>query len=88
MVVYGDESISRTRINEWYRHFKEVQGWLEDDELVGKPLTELNADIIAGAQEVIQSDQRQTIDEDVNIVVISHSNDAIFTQDLRHGPRV
>ena len=35
--VYGDDSLSRSRIHEWFKRFQEGREALKDDECSGRP---------------------------------------------------
>ena len=81
--VYGDESLSRTRVYEWYTRFKEGRESVEDDDRCGRPSTARNDETIAQVREIIRSDRRQTIDDVANVVGISHGScHAILADEL------
>jgi transposase len=39
MEVYDDECLSRTRVYQWFKRFKEGRGEIEDDPRPGRPCT-------------------------------------------------
>lgn len=81
--VYGDESLSRTRVYEWYTRFKDGRESVEDDDRCGRPSTARNDETIARVREIIRSDRRQTIDDVANVVGISHGScHAILADEL------
>ena len=58
--VYGDDSLSRSRIHEWFKRFQEGREALEDDELSGRPrnVNEENAEIV---REFIRKDAKLSL---------------------------
>jgi len=56
--VYGDDTMSRTRLFEWHRRFKEE---VEDDHRSGRPSTSRIEENVQRVREKVQSDRRLTI---------------------------
>ena len=59
--VYGDDTMSRTRIYEWHRRFKEGREEVEDDHRSGKPSTSRTDENAERVRQKVQSDRRLTV---------------------------
>ena len=59
--VYGDDTMSRTRIYEWHRRFKEGREEVEDDHRGGKPSTSRTDENAECVRQKVQSDRRLTV---------------------------
>ncbi|GFW97053.1 protein GVQW3 [Trichonephila clavipes] len=61
--AFGDEAMSRARVFEWFRPFKEGRQSLNSDPRSGRPSTSRNDDKIAQVKVVVRSDRRLTVRE-------------------------
>ena len=59
--VYGDFSMSRTRVFEWHKRFVEGREDVEDDPKSGRPCTLTTDTYIKKAWQLVRSDCRLTI---------------------------
>lgn len=59
--AYGDDALSRTRVFEWHKMFKEGRELVEDEHRVGRPTTARTEAQVAKVKEVLDSDRRLTI---------------------------
>ena len=59
--VYGDDTMSRTRLLEWHRRFKEVREEVEDDHKSGRPSTSRTDENVESVRQKVQSDCRLTV---------------------------
>ena len=59
--VYGDSSMSRTRVFEWHKRFMEGRKDVEDDPKSGRPCTSTTDTNIEKVQQLVCSDRRLTI---------------------------
>lgn len=59
--VYGDEALSRARVFDWHKRFKEGQEEVEDDARSGRPSTSMTANNIERVRQVLRRDNRLTI---------------------------
>lgn len=59
--VYGDECLSRTRVFEWHKRFKEGREDVEDDPRPGRPSTSKTDDNIEKIGSLIRQDRRLSI---------------------------
>lgn len=59
--AFGDEAMSRARVFEWFRRFKEGRQSVDSDPRSGRPSTSRNEDKIAQVQAVVRSDPRLTV---------------------------
>ena len=59
--VYGDDTMSRTRLFEWHRRFKEVREEVEDDHTSGKPCTSRTDENVERVRQKMRSDPRLTV---------------------------
>jgi len=80
--AFGDESMSKTRIYEWYNRFKKGRTSIEDDERSGRPTTAKTDKNIEKVRELIRSNRRLTVREVAEDVGISKTVcDEILTDD-------
>ncbi|GFX04117.1 protein GVQW3 [Trichonephila clavipes] len=81
--AFGDEAMSRARVFEWSRPFKEGRQSGNNDPRSGRPFTSRDKDKIAQVKAVVRSDRRLTVRE---IAQKSHitvgSCDEILRKDL------
>ena len=59
--VYNDDTMSRTRLFEWHRRFKEGRWEVEDDRRSGKPSTNRTDENVERVRQKMQSDRRLTV---------------------------
>ena len=59
--VYGDDTMSRTRLIEWHRRFKEGREQVEDDHKSGRPSTSRTDENVERVRQKVQSDRRLTV---------------------------
>ena len=59
--VYGDSSMSRTRVFEWHKRFVEGREDVEDDPKSGRPCTSTTDTNIEKVRQLVRSDRRLTI---------------------------
>ena len=59
--VYGDSSMSRTRVFEWYKRFVEGREVVEDNPKSGRPCTSTTDTNIEKVWQLVHSDRRLTI---------------------------
>lgn len=59
--VYREECVSRTRVFEWYKRFKEGREDVEDDPRPGRPSTSKTDENIEKIGKVIRQDHRLSI---------------------------
>ena len=59
--VYGDSSMSRTRVFEWHKQFVEGRKDVEDDPKSGRPCTSTTDTNIEKVPQLVRSDRRLTI---------------------------
>lgn len=82
--VYGDDSLKKTAVYEWFSRFKDGQESLEDESRSGRPSTSRNEGMIERVKQLIRADRRMTIDELAQEVGISHGSiHAILSDDLK-----
>ena len=81
--AFGDEAMSRTRVFEWHRRFKEGQQSVESEERPGRPSTSKNPEMINKVRDLVLQDRRITIREICDEVDISMGScHSILTEDL------
>lgn len=59
--VYGEESLSRARVFEWYKRFREGREDVNDDERPGRPSTSRTDENINKINEIVRKDRRLSI---------------------------
>ena len=59
--VYGDATMSRTRIFEWHKRFREGKEDMEDDPRSGRPTTSRTNENVERVKEKVRSDRRLTV---------------------------
>ena len=59
--VYGDETMSRSRVFEWHKRFKEGREDVEDDSRSGRPSTSRTADNVESMKQMVRGDRRLTV---------------------------
>ena len=69
--AFGDEAMSRTRVFEWHRRFKEGRQSVESEERPGRPSTSKNPEMVEKVRALVLQDRRITIREICDEVGIS-----------------
>ena len=59
--VYGDDTISRTRLFEWHRRFKEGREEVEDNHRSGRPSTSRTDENVERVKQNVRNDRRLTV---------------------------
>ena len=59
--VYGECTMSRTRLFEWHRRFKEGREEVEDDHRSGRPSTSRKDKNVERVRQKVRSDRRLTV---------------------------
>ena len=59
--VYGDDTMSRTRLFEWHRRFKQGREEVEDDHRSGKPSTSRTDKNAERVRQKVRSERRLTV---------------------------
>ena len=59
--VYGDGTMSRSRVFEWHKRFKEGREDVEDDSRSGRPSTSRTADNVERVKQMVRGDRRLTV---------------------------
>ena len=59
--VYGDDTMSRTRLFEWHRRFKDGREEMEDDRRSGRPSTSRTDENVERVRQKVRSDRRITV---------------------------
>ena len=59
--VYGDETMSRSRVFEWHKRFEEGREDVEDDSRSGRPSTSSTADNVERVKQMVRGDRRLTV---------------------------
>ena len=79
-VAFGESTMSKTRVFEWYKRFKEGR---EDDNSTGRPSTSTTDDNVEQVKKMILENRRITIREVADDVGISFGScQAIFSDVL------
>ncbi|GFW45212.1 protein GVQW3 [Trichonephila clavipes] len=69
--AFGEEAMSRARVFEWFRRFKEGRQSVNSDPRIGRPFNSRNEDNIAQVKAVVHFDRRLTVREIVQKCHIS-----------------
>ena len=81
--VYGDETMSRSRIFEWHKRFKEGREDVEDDSRSGRPSTSRTADNVERVEQMVRGDCRLTVQMIADELEINRNSAwKIITEDL------
>ena len=59
--VYGNDTMSRTRLFEWHRRFKEGREEVENDQRSGMPSTSRTDENVVRVRQKVRSDRRLTV---------------------------
>jgi len=82
--AFGDDSLSRSVIFEWFKRFKDGRQSTKDDPRSGRPSTSRNDDVVANIYEKVRNDHRLTVRELANEAGISiGSCHEILTESLQ-----
>lgn len=81
--AFADEAMSRARVFEWFRRFKEGRESADSDPRSGRPSTSRNENMIARVNALVRSDRRLTVREIAEECEISTGScDEILREDL------
>ena len=69
--TFGNEALSPTQINQWFKHFKEGRASVKSDLRLGRPSTSRKEEVIDQVREKVLEDSRLTVQEIVAEVGIS-----------------
>ena len=67
--VYGDDTMSRSRVFEWCKRFKEGREDVEDDPRSGRPSTSRNEANVERVKQMVRGDRRLTVRQIADEVV-------------------
>ncbi|XP_018337789.1 PREDICTED: putative uncharacterized protein FLJ37770 [Trachymyrmex septentrionalis] len=82
-VAFGESTMSKTRVYEWYKRFKKSREDVEDDDRSGRPSTSITDDNVERVKKMILENRRITIREVADDVGISFGScQAIFSDVL------
>ena len=59
--VYGDEEMSRSRVFEWHKQFKEGREDVEDDFRSGRPSTSKTVNNVERVKQMVRGDRQLTV---------------------------
>ena len=59
--VYSDDTVSRTRLFEWHRRFKEGREEVKDDHRSGRPSTSKTDENVERVRQKVRSNRRLTV---------------------------
>ena len=59
--IYGDDTMSKTRLFEWHRRFKEGRDKVEDDRRSRRPSTSRTDENVARVRQKVRSDHRLAV---------------------------
>jgi hypothetical protein len=83
LLAYGDETMSRVYVFEWFKIFEEGWTTVESDEREGRPLTNRNEEMIQKIRTAIRGNRRLIIMELINEFKIAFGSvQTILTTDL------
>ena len=86
--AYGDAALSKTRVYEWFSHFKNGEMSIKDQLRPGRPATSRSDKNVDKNNALIREDRRRTIDQLCEMSGISWSSiQRILSEDL-HMRRV
>lgn len=81
--VYGDETMSRSRVFEWCKRFKEGREDVEDDPRSGRPSTSRNEANVERVKQMVRDDRRLTVRQIADELGMNHNSVwKIITEDL------
>jgi histone-lysine N-methyltransferase SETMAR len=81
--AYGEECLSRTRVFEWHKRFKEGRTSVDDDSGRGRPSTSVMAQNLERAEQIVLADRHVTVAELASLLSISvGSAHTILTEEL------
>ena len=84
--AYGDAALSKTRVYEWFSHFKNGEMSIEDRPRSGRPATWRSDENVDKTNALIREDRRRTIDQLCEMSGISWSSiQRILSEDLQMG---
>ncbi|KAG5324165.1 SETMR methyltransferase, partial [Acromyrmex heyeri] len=59
--AYGENSLSRARVFEWYKRFSEGRESTEDDQRPGRPVSVSTPQTVTKINEIVREDRRMSI---------------------------
>ena len=81
--AYGENALSRARVFDWHRRFKEGQEDVEDEEGRGRPSTSINQQSITAVEKAIRENPRLSVRKVGAMVGISKGSvNSILTNQL------
>ena len=72
--AYGTQTLSRTRVFEWHKRFRDGRQEVEDEVRDGRPTTATSPEMIEAIQDTIAGDQRLSVKQVAATVGISKSS--------------
>ena len=69
--AYDESAMSKTRVYEWYKRFRDGREDVEDDERPGRPSTSTTDENVKKVKEMVMNDRRITIRQVADDVGIS-----------------
>ncbi|XP_018353100.1 PREDICTED: putative uncharacterized protein FLJ37770 [Trachymyrmex septentrionalis] len=87
-VAFGESTMSKTRVYEWYKRFKEGREDVEDDDRSGRPSTSITDDNVEQVKKMILENRRITIREVADDVGISFGSCQEIFSDVLSMKRV
>lgn len=70
IAVYGEQCMSRSRVFEWFKRFRDGRTSTDNDVRSGRPATAVNDDNIVKVNELIRGDRRLTVKDIMNSLSI------------------
>ena len=81
--VYGDDTMSRSRVFVWCKRFKEGREDVEDDPRSGRPSTSRNEANVERVKQMVRGDRRLTVRQIADELGMNHNSVwKIITEDL------
>lgn len=81
--AFGDEAMSRARVYEWYKRFRDGRTSVDSEERSGRPSTSTNEVMVNTVRAVIRDDRRLTVREVAEDLNLSYGSvQTILTENL------
>lgn len=80
--AFGEETLSKSRVYEWYKMFKEGRESVEDDARPGRPSTSTDEQHVAKIKELVLQNRRLTTREIADTVGISNGSVNTILKDV------
>ncbi|GFS85398.1 hypothetical protein TNCV_2803141 [Trichonephila clavipes] len=77
--VYGESTMTRSKVYEWDRCLKEDEESIEDNKRVGHPLTSRNEKNVALVSECVRKDRNQKLTQIAEAIQFSTSFEGIHS---------